>query len=145
MSDQIKNSIGFHTRASKTYVDGKKERRSLTIPIMQGAIFQMESSEVLGQLFKEGADVVYTRFGNPTLTAAAEKCALLEGADSALVFSSGMGAITTSLLTLLRSGAHIVAQRNIFAQTFTFLSVVAKSLGIETDFVNAANPEEVQE
>jgi methionine-gamma-lyase len=104
----------------------------------------MESSEALGALFKEGADTVYTRFGNPTLTAAAEKIALLECAEAALVFSSGMGAITTSLLTVLKSGDHVVAQRNIFAQTFTFLDDPARSLGIATDFVNATNVEAVQ-
>ena len=137
-------TIGFHTRAAKTYLDGKKTRRPLTIPIMQGNIFQIESSEMLGKLFKEGADEVYTRFGNPTLTAACEKCALLESGEAALVFSSGMGAISTALLSVLRSGDHVVAQQNIFAQTFTFLTAVGKSLGIESSFVNAANPEEVR-
>lgn len=144
MSDQTKNSIGFHTRAAKTYLDGKKMRRPLTVPITQGNIFQIESSEMLGKLFKEGADEVYTRFGNPTLTAACDKCASLESAEAALVFSSGMGAISTSLLTMLRSGDHVVTQQNIFAQTFTFLTIVGKSLGIESSFVNAANPEEVR-
>src|SRR5262245_20897677 len=110
---------------------------------MQGNIFQIESSEMLGKLFKDGADEVYTRFGNPTLTAACEKCALLEGAESALLFSSGMGAISTALLSVLRTGDHVVTQQNIFAQTFTFLSTVGKSLGIESSFVNASNPEEV--
>ncbi|HEY7160430.1 MAG TPA: aminotransferase class I/II-fold pyridoxal phosphate-dependent enzyme [Acidobacteriota bacterium] len=136
--------IGFHTRAAKTYLDGKKVRRPLTIPITQGNIFQIESSEMLGKLFKEGADEVYTRFGNPTLTAACDKCAALEEADAGLVFSSGMGAISTSLLTVLRSGDHVVTQQNIFAQTFTFLTTVGKSLGIESTFVNAENPENVR-
>ena len=89
MADQQK-SIGFNTRAAKTYLDGEKVRRPLTVPITQGNIFQIESSEMLGKLFKEGADEVYTRFGNPTLTAACEKCASLESAEAALVFSSGM-------------------------------------------------------
>jgi O-acetylhomoserine/O-acetylserine sulfhydrylase-like pyridoxal-dependent enzyme len=96
VADQQK-SIGFHTRAAKTYLDGKRVRCPLTVPITQGNIFQIESSEMLGKLFKEGADEVYTRFGNPTLTAVCEKCALLESAESALVFSSGMGAISSRL------------------------------------------------
>jgi methionine-gamma-lyase len=139
-----KKSFGFNTRAAKTYLDGKKMRRPLTVPITQGNIFQIESSEMLGKLFKEGADEVYTRFGNPTLTAACEKCALLESAEAALVFSSGMGAISTALLTVLRSGDHVVTQQNIFAQTFTFLTTVGRTLGIESSFVNASNPEEVR-
>jgi methionine-gamma-lyase len=139
------NKTGFNTRAAKTHIDGKKIQRPLTIPIMQGNTFEMESSEQLGSLFKNVADVVYTRFGNPTISAAAEKCASLENTDSALVFSSGMGAITTSLLTVLKSGDHVVAQQNIFAQTFSFLTEVASHLGIQTTFVNAARPEEVEQ
>ncbi|HSE39544.1 MAG TPA: aminotransferase class I/II-fold pyridoxal phosphate-dependent enzyme [Acidobacteriota bacterium] len=141
----MKNKIGFNTRAAKTYLDDKKTKRPLTIPILQGTTFEMESSEELGRLFKKGADVVYTRFGNPTITAAAEKCAAIEGSDAAAVFSSGMGAITTSLLAVLKSGDHVVAQKNIFAQTFTFLTQVAYRLGIQTTFVDARNPEEVQQ
>ena len=92
------NKIGFNTRAAKTHIDGKKIQRPLTIPIMQGNTFEMESSEQLGTLFKNVADIVYTRFGNPTITAVAEKCASLEKAEAGVVFSSGMGAITTSFL-----------------------------------------------
>ncbi len=138
------NKTGFNTRAAKTHIDGRKILRPLTIPIMQGTTFEMESSEELGSLFKNTADIVYTRFGNPTISAASQKCASLEGAESAVVFSSGMGAITTSLLSVLKSGDHVVAQQNIFAQTFTFLTKVAKTLGIETTFVNAYEPEEIK-
>jgi methionine-gamma-lyase len=141
----MKNDIAFNTRAAKTHIDGKKIRRPLTVPIMQGTTFEMETSEELGSLFKNVADVVYTRFGNPTITAASQKCASLEGADSAVVFSSGMGAITTSLLSVLKSGDHVVAQQNIFAQTFTFLTKVAKPLGIETTFVDASQPEQIKQ
>jgi len=112
----------------KTYLDGKKEIRPLNHPIIQSTIFQFDSSQRLGEHFKNVHEDVYTRFGHPTLAAAAEKIAHLEGAESALVFSSGMGAITTSLLTILRSGDHVVAQREIFAQTFTFLKELAGSL-----------------
>jgi methionine-gamma-lyase len=134
---------GFHTRAAKTHLDGKKERRPLTIPILQATNFQAESSESLGALFKEGADTVYVRFGHPTLTAAAEKVAALEGAEAAQVFGSGMGAITTALLTALKAGQHVVAQRQIFAQTFIFLDTMARSFGVETDFVDATKTDEV--
>jgi methionine-gamma-lyase len=136
---------GFHTRAVQTYHDGKKENRPLSTPIQRATTFQAESSESHGILFRDRTDRLYTRFGNPTLSAAEEKIALLEKAESALVFGSGMGAITTLLLTLLKSGDHVVSQREIFAQTFTFLDRLARSLGIETTFVDSTRTEEIVE
>jgi methionine-gamma-lyase len=138
-------STGFHTRAAQTYADGKKENRPLSTPILQSTNFQAASSEQLGSLFKAKSKSFYTRFGHPTLAAAAEKVALLEGAEKALVFASGMGAITTALLAVLKSGDHVVAQRNIFAQTFNFLNDMARGYGVETTFVDATHKEEVVE
>ena len=133
------NARGFHTKAAQTYHDGQRANRPLSIPIVQATTHQVESGEQLGQLFTAGADTFYTRFGNPTVTATARKAALLEGAQEALVFSSGMGAITTALLSVLKAGDHVVAQRDIFAQTFKFLDTIARDLGIATDFVDATD------
>ena len=139
-----KTKLGFQTKAAHLYVDGKKENQPLTIPIYQTTNFQAASSEELGRLFKTQSTRFYTRFGHPTLATAGEKVAQLEKAEAGLVFSSGMGAITTALLTVLRAGDHVVAQRNIFAQTFLFLDGMARELGIETTFVDAADPKEVE-
>src|SRR5215467_13124062 len=78
----------------------------------------------------------YTRYGNPTHTAVESRIAELEGADSALLFASGMNAITTSILALVKSGDHIVAQRDIYGGTTKFLSMWLPKLGIETTFVD---------
>lgn len=135
------NELGFNTRAVKTYADGRRDNRPLSIPLVQGTTFQFASSRGLGQAFhdRHRTDRVYTRFGHPTLTAAAQKVATLEGAEAALMFDSGMGAISTSLLTVLRAGDHVVAQREIFAQTYTFLHERARSFGVDTDFVDASD------
>jgi methionine-gamma-lyase len=134
---------GFHTLAVRTHSDGKRESRPLSEPIFQGTNWQAGTSRELGRLFRERSTRFYTRFGHPTLAAVARKVAELEGAEDALVFASGMGAITTSLLAVLRSGDHVVCQRNIFAQTFTFLDKPARAWGVETDFVDATRPAEV--
>jgi methionine-gamma-lyase len=141
----MKKNLEFNTRASKTYVDGRRENRPLSTPILQATNFQAGSSKELGTLFKTQAGRVYTRFGHPTLTAAGEKVALLEEAEAGLVFSSGMGAITASLLTVLKAGDHVVAQRSIFAQTFAFLDSLARSYGVTTDFVDASQANHIAE
>ena len=137
--------IGFQTRAAKTYLDGLSRNRPLNVPIEQTTNFQVATSTELGGLFRNRAERVYTRFGHPTLAAVARKVASLEGAEAALLFSSGMAAITTSLLATLAPGDHVVAQREIFGQTFTFLDRMARSFGIETDFVDATRPEEIEQ
>ncbi|MCP4660449.1 MAG: aminotransferase class I/II-fold pyridoxal phosphate-dependent enzyme [bacterium] len=135
---------GKQTIAVATYHDGKQATRPLTTPVFQTTTFQVESSEAHGRMFRAREDRIYSRFGHPTLTAVAEKVARLEGAEGALVFSSGMAAITTTLFTFLRPGDHVVSQREIFSQTFTFLDRMARSYGVETDFVDATEPARVE-
>ena len=128
---------GLGTRAVVTYDDGKKLNSPLSAPLLQTVTFQAASSKELGDMFKAATPSVYTRFGHPTLAAAGEKIAALEGAEAGLVFSSGMAAISTSLLAVLRPGDHVVAQREIFGQTFTFLDRTLREFGVVTDFVPA--------
>ncbi|MBI3404796.1 MAG: aminotransferase class I/II-fold pyridoxal phosphate-dependent enzyme, partial [Acidobacteria bacterium] len=130
---------GLSTRAVQTYSDGEKRNRSLTTPLLQTVTFQSSSSRELGELFKSATPSVYTRFGHPTLAAAGEKIAALEGAEAGLVFSSGMAAISTALMATLRPGDRVVAQREIFGQTFTFLDRTLRAYGVETEFVAAAD------
>jgi len=140
------SSKGLGTRAVQTHLDGKKVNRPLSTPLLQSVTFQAESSQVLGEIFRSATQGppaqfddpgVYTRFRHPTLAAAAEKIAALEGAEAGLVFGSGMAAISTALLTVLRPGDHVVAQREIFGQTFTFLDRTLREFGVTTDFVPA--------
>ncbi len=63
----------------------------------------------------------------------------LEGADAALTFASGMGAITTTIMALLKSGDHIVAQRDIYGGVTKFLSQWLPKMGIETTFVDTTD------
>jgi cystathionine beta-lyase/cystathionine gamma-synthase len=85
----------------------------------------------------------YTRFGHPTVRLAEERIAVLEGAGDALLFSSGMGAISTSLLAVLRAGDHVVAHQAIFAQTIQLLEHLSAAAGADVDFVDAADPRQV--
>jgi cystathionine beta-lyase/cystathionine gamma-synthase len=81
-------------------------------------------------------DSFYTRYGNPTFSAVESIIADLERAEGSLVFSSGMAAITTALLAVLRSGDHVVAQLDLYGGTFDFLKHWAPQFGIEATFVD---------
>jgi cystathionine beta-lyase/cystathionine gamma-synthase len=114
-----------------------KRNASLAQPIYQTSTFQVTDSDQ--QLRATGTDRFYTRYGNPTHTAVESAIAELEGADAALLFASGMGAITTSILALVKAGDHIVAQRDIYGGVTKFFSSWLPKLGVETTLVDTTD------
>jgi len=122
------------TEAVRGGNEPQKKNGPLSTPIYQTSTFEVTDSDQ--QVRATSTDMFYTRYGNPTHTVAEKAIAELEGADAALLFASGMGAITTSLLALLKSGDHVVAQRDIYGGATKFLSQWLPKLGIETTFVD---------
>src|SRR6201997_4657926 len=122
------------TEAVRGGVDLRKKNGPLSTPIYQTSTFEVTDSEQ--QLRATHTDMFYTRYGNPTHTVAEKAIADLEGADGALLFASGMTAITTTVLALLKSGDHIVAQRDVYGGASKFLGQWLPKLGIETTFVD---------
>src|SRR5580693_1073360 len=109
------NTHHLDTKAVRGGVDLDKKNGPLATPIFQTSTFEVTDNEE--QLRVTPTDHFYTRYGNPTNTVAEQTIAQLEGVDAALTFASGMGAITTTIMALLRSGDHIVAQRDIYGGT----------------------------
>ncbi len=132
----------FHPETESVHGGKHLEKRNAPMaqPIYQTSTFQVTDSEQ--QLRATGTDMFYTRYGNPTHTAVESAIAELEGADAALLFASGMGAITTSILSLVKNGDHIVAQRDIYGGVTKFLSTWLPKLGIETTFVDTTDYEQ---
>ena len=128
------------TEAVRGGTDLRKKNGPLATPIYQTSTFEVTDNEQ--QLRATHTDMFYTRYGNPTHTVAESAIAELEGADAALLFASGMGAVTTTLLSLLKSGDHIVAQRDIYGGVTKFLSQWLPKLGIETTFVDTTDYEQ---
>src|SRR3954453_13870381 len=82
----------------------------------------------------------YARYANPTVRAFEEAVAALEGAEDALAYGSGMGALTTTILALCGSGSHIVAQQQLYAGTLAFLQGPCRRFGIEVTLVDGTVP-----
>src|SRR5579872_7607649 len=129
-----KNQYRPETQAVRGGTDLTKKNGPLATPIYQTSTFEVTDNEQ--QLRATPTDMFYTRYGNPTHTVAEKAIADLEKTDRALLFASGMNAITTSLLALLKSGDHVVAQRDIYGGATKFLSQWLPKLGIETTFVD---------
>jgi cystathionine beta-lyase/cystathionine gamma-synthase len=82
----------------------------------------------------------YSRYANPTVRSFEEAVAELEGAEDALAFASGMGAVATTVLALCSSGDHIVAQRQLYAATLAFLQGPCARFGIDVTLVDGTQP-----
>src|ERR1700752_1142034 len=120
--------------------DLEKKNAPVAPPIYQTSTFAVTDNEE--QIRVTTTDRYYTRWGNPTITLAEQTLAALEGTEAARVFASGMGAITTTILALLKAGDHIVAQRDIYGGVTKFLSQWLPKLGIETTFVDTNDYEQ---
>ncbi|MBK7022671.1 MAG: O-succinylhomoserine sulfhydrylase [Sulfuritalea sp.] len=79
---------------------------------------------------------VYARFTNPTVTTLQERLAALEGAEGCIATASGMAAILSTVMALMKSGEHIVASRSIFGATQQLFGNILPRFGVETSFVD---------
>ena len=128
-------------------VHGGEERRgpydSLTTPIVMSSTYTFDSTdEIRGFVERKTAGeplgrYEYGRYGNPTQTAAERKLAELDGGERALLFSSGMAAITTPLLTLLSAGDHLIVVGGVYRRTHDFVAQHLSRWGIDVTFTNA--------
>lgn len=111
-------------------------------PIHQTTSFVFDSAEHAASLFNlQTFGNVYSRISNPTVAVLEERVAALEGGRAALACSTGMAAQMTALLAILKTGDHIVAASTLYGGTVGQLGVGFARLGIETTFVDPADPD----
>lgn len=124
---------------------GKNPFGALSTPIYQTSTFVFASTEQGGARFagkEEG--YIYSRLGNPTTTVAEEKIAALECGEAAAATSSGMGAISSALWTLLRAGDHVIADKILYGCTFALLCHGMTRYGVEVEFLDTSDLEAVK-
>ncbi|HSB10757.1 MAG TPA: aminotransferase class I/II-fold pyridoxal phosphate-dependent enzyme [Blastocatellia bacterium] len=108
---------------------------AVSLPIFQSAMFEYAGEESYHE-------IRYIRLNNtPNHKALHEKLAALENAEAALVSASGMAAITTTLLTVLSAGDHLLAQDCLYGGTHDLLTKDFASFGLEFDFINGDDPD----
>lgn len=150
------------TQDSTRAVHGGETKRkaydSLTTPIVQTSTYAFaDTAAIISFLEQKAARKVareaggdlplrgeYGRYSNPTILTAEGKLAALEGADHAALFTSGMNAITTTLLAFLSGGDHAVVIRDIYKRTREFAETYLPRWGIETTLVNIDAPAELE-
>ncbi|WP_179333540.1 O-acetylhomoserine aminocarboxypropyltransferase/cysteine synthase family protein [Winogradskyella costae] len=133
----------FATQALHAGHDTTQTGGTRAVPIYQTSSYVFkDSDEAAGRFNLSVPGFIYTRLNNPTNDILEQRLAALEGGIAAVATASGTAAISTTLLTLLRAGDHIVASSSLYGGTYNLLSVTLPRHGITTTFVDASNPEE---
>jgi len=140
-SDPTTTPANFSTQAVHAGEEKHKPFHALTMPIVQTAVFTFRDTadmvayqtEVLEGKLSEREE--YGRYGNPTQLAVERKLAQLDGGEAALLFSTGMCAITTTLLTLLSTGDHMIMTGDCYRRTRQFCQTFLARFGVEVTIV----------
>jgi cystathionine beta-lyase/cystathionine gamma-synthase len=147
--EEISNQGKFKGFSTKSVHAGEKAdpiTGSVTTPIYQTSNFAFKNTQDLLDLMNEKRDgYIYTRYGNPTTRVVERKLAELENVEDAAAFSSGMAAISSTIMTLVSSGDHIVSIRDVYGGTFVLLESVLPRFGVETTFVDTQSFDEMKE
>lgn len=142
--EQLKNA-GFMTRAIHTAQGPDPQYGALATPIYQTSTFCFEDIE--DGMAKFAGDVpgyMYSRAANPTRKVLEEKMAALEGGAACIATGSGMGAVSSVLLTLLSSGDHVVYCDCIYGCTSVVINTQLPRFGIESTSVDTTDLEAVK-
>ena len=114
--------------------------------ISDSSTYTFLSAKTMSDTFEGNTEgcYLYSRHTNPSNLYLGEAIAAMENTESATVFGSGMGAITSTLLQICKSGDHIVSSRTVYGGTYAFLKNFASQLNISTSFVDITDIESIK-
>jgi cystathionine beta-lyase len=135
--------MSIETMLSHYAEDRKNYYGAVVSPIYQTSLFTFDSMKAISEAFNNEQDsYIYTRGNNPTAKIAEDKIAFMENGECAKLFASGMGAISSAILSCVKTGDHIVAVETIYGPTISLLTdYLSKKFNIETTFVKADEEE----
>lgn len=131
---------GFNTKAIHAGQKPCPVTGAHVTPIYQTSTFVFKDVDQGARRFAgEEAGYIYTRLGNPTVAELEEKIAALEGGEAALAAASGMAAISTALVSLLKQGDHVVAGDTLYGCTHGFIHEMLPQYGVEVTMVDTSD------
>ena len=138
-------STGFATRAIHHAYDPQENEGALTPPLHLTSTFTFETAEAGGEMFAgERQGHIYSRISNPTCDLLEQRIAVLEGAEAGLALSSGMGAITAVLWTLLSPGDEVIVDKTLYGCTFAFMRHGLAKWGVKITHVDMSDIENLR-
>lgn len=134
------NHLESHLIRTQTPASNHREHAS---SIYMTSSFTFENAEHARAMFAKEVDgSIYTRYSNPNVDEFIQKMCILEGADSGVALASGMSAIFTALASLLNSGDHVLAARNVFGSTNQILTNIMPRWEISHSYADLTAPDE---
>ena len=119
--------------------------RALATPIYQTATYGFDTVDDMNSSW-DRTGLVYSREGSPTVYALEEKLALLEGGEAAICAGSGMGAICSALLSVLKKGEHLLCSKEVFSHTGVFLrELLQEKMGVDVSCADFRDLEDVMQ
>ena len=114
--------------------------------ISDSSTYTFLSANSMSETFEGNTEgcYLYSRNSSPTNLYLEDACAAMEGTEAANVFSSGMGAITSTILQFCKSGDHVISSRTVYGGTYAFLKNFTPQLGIETNFIDITSIEAIK-
>ncbi len=130
----------FNTLAVHAGEDLTQHFGSVSVPIYNASVFSFTDADEGAAIHNyEKAGYFYGKLGNPTTDALEKAMCQLENGESALSFASGMAAVSMAVLTVVKSGDHIVAPESMYSTTTLFFEHLRDNFGIEVTFVDATD------
>ena len=131
-------SVKFDTLALHAGQHPDPEFGARAVPIYQTTSYVFPDSDHAAALFNlERAGHIYSRISNPTVSVLEERLAALEGGVGAICTSSGQAALHLAIATLMDTGSHIIASKNIYGGSYNLFCHTLPRFGINTTFVDA--------
>lgn len=134
----------FETKAIRAQLD-RTEYNEHSVPLFLTSSFVFDSAEEMRAAFNEESDdFIYSRYVNPNTNEFINKVCLMEGAEAGVSMASGMAAIYTTFMTLLRSGDHVVSCSSVFGATHALFTKYFPKLNISHSYFNIKQPESIE-
>ncbi|MDX9854206.1 MAG: PLP-dependent aspartate aminotransferase family protein [Tenuifilaceae bacterium] len=117
---------------------------SATVPIYQTSTFGFPNVDEGAKCFAGESDgFIYTRIGNPTISALEKQVAILENGFGAVATASGMGAVSTIYMALLKSGDHMISTDAVYGPSRGIMESFFAKFGVESSYISTSNPENI--
>ncbi|TVO58036.1 O-succinylhomoserine sulfhydrylase [Denitromonas halophila] len=139
MADHSGLSLDFDTLAVRAGIERSQFNEHSEAMYLTSSFVFDSAAQAAARFSGEEPGNVYARFTNPTVSALQTRLAALEGGEACVATASGMAAILSTVMALLKSGDHIVASQGLFGSTQQLFGNVFSRFGIETTFVPAAD------
>ncbi|MCX6649747.1 MAG: PLP-dependent transferase, partial [Candidatus Bathyarchaeota archaeon] len=146
MADMKKEeSLGPSTKCVHVASEPDPAWGAIVPPIYQTTTYAVPNvPDLIARYRHKKGGFTYTSTGNPTQRVSELKIAAVEGGEDAAVFSAGMAAITSTITSLVTRGDEVIAQRELYGETFHFFKLLEEKMGIKTHFFDTTNVGEVE-